>query len=59
VAVISLVMALAVALVSAALGYTNGVGLLLRVLASIATGVVVFVLGAGLAAQLSLRRGRT
>jgi peptidoglycan biosynthesis protein MviN/MurJ (putative lipid II flippase) len=58
VAVICLVMALVVALVSAAIGYPNGVGLLLRVLASIAAGIVVFALGAGLAAQLSLRRGR-
>ncbi len=58
VAVISLVMALVVALVSAAIGYSSGVGLLLRVLASVAAGVAVFALGAGLAAQMRLRRGR-
>jgi hypothetical protein len=51
-------MALVVALVSAAIGYPNGIGLLLRVLASIAAGVAVFVLVAGLATQLSLRRKR-
>jgi putative peptidoglycan lipid II flippase len=59
VAAISLVMALVVALVSAAIGYSSGTGLLLRVLASVATGVAVFTLCAGLAAQLSLRRGRS
>ncbi|HWC39596.1 MAG TPA: murein biosynthesis integral membrane protein MurJ [Acidimicrobiales bacterium] len=55
---ISLLMALVVALVSAAIGYTSGVGLLFRVLASVAAGLAVFVLGSGLAAHLSMRRGR-
>ena len=55
---ISLVMALVVALVSAAIGYGSGLGLLFRVLASVAAGLAVFVLGSGLAAHLSMRRGR-
>jgi putative peptidoglycan lipid II flippase len=60
VSAISLVMALVVALVSAALSYTSGTGgLLLRVLASVAAGVAVFALCAALAAQLSLRRGHS
>jgi putative peptidoglycan lipid II flippase len=60
VSAISLVMALVVALVSAALSYTSGTGgLLLRVLASVAAGVAVFALCAGLAAQLSSRKGRS
>ncbi len=58
VGVICVVMALVVALVSAAIGYPSGVGLLLRVLASVAAGLAVFVLAAGLAAQVRLRRGR-
>jgi putative peptidoglycan lipid II flippase len=55
---ISLLMGLVVAFVSAAISYSSGVGLLFRVLASVAAGLAVFVLGSGLAAYLSMRRGR-
>lgn len=60
VSAITVVMALVVALVSASLSYASGTGgLLLRLLASVAAGLAVFVLCAGLAAHLSVRRGKS
>ncbi|HLG92512.1 MAG TPA: hypothetical protein VKY15_05980, partial [Acidimicrobiales bacterium] len=52
--VLSAVMGAAVALVAAVVGSDRGAGLLLKVVVSVATGVSVFFLAAGLAGQLSV-----
>lgn len=54
--VLSVTMGAAVAVVAALVGSDHGVGALVRVVAGVLTGVTVYFVSAGLAAQLSARR---